>query len=121
MDRLLRELREAGAHEPAAALADRLPAAGLFWLLLEQHGRADQFCFGREADGSPSAPWGWEDLVLRPCSSVAVEQEEPPQRQLGVRWGTGERTRRSVAPRAARPAETSSRKTSPLNSPVTGG
>ena len=61
---LLDSLREAGAHEQAAALADRLPAAGMFELFLEQKGLADQFRFGREADGTPAAPWGWEDLDL---------------------------------------------------------
>ena len=30
----------------------------------EQKGLADQFRFGREADGTPAAPWGWEDLDL---------------------------------------------------------
>ena len=60
--RLLRSLREAGAHEQAAALAARLPAAGMFELFLEREGLADQFRFGREADGTPAAPWGWEDL-----------------------------------------------------------
>jgi hypothetical protein len=59
---LLYMLREVGAGEQAAALADRLPAAGLFELFLEQKGLADQFRFGREADGTPAAPWGWEDL-----------------------------------------------------------
>jgi hypothetical protein len=59
---LLRSLREAGAHEQVAALLARLPTAGLFELFLAQQGPADQFRFGREADGSPSAPWGWEDL-----------------------------------------------------------
>ena len=44
---LLGELREAGANEQAAALAARLPAAGLFGLFLQQEGRADQFRFGR--------------------------------------------------------------------------
>ena len=61
---LLDSLREAGAHEQAAALAGRLPAAGMFELFLEQKGPADQFRFGREADGTPAAPWGWEDLDL---------------------------------------------------------
>ena len=60
--RLPDSLREAGAHEQAAALAARLPAAGMFELFLEQQGSADQFRFGREADGTPAAPWGWEDL-----------------------------------------------------------
>ena len=61
---LLDSLREAGAHEQAAALVSRLPAAGMFELFLEQKGLADQFRFGREADGTPAAPWGWEDLDL---------------------------------------------------------
>ena len=61
---LLNSLREAGAHGQAAALADRLPAAGMFELFLEQNGLADQFRFGREIDGTPATPWGWEDLDL---------------------------------------------------------
>ena len=61
---LLHILREAGAHKQAAALTDRLPAAGLFGLFLEQKGLADQFRFGQEADGTPAARWGWEDLDL---------------------------------------------------------
>jgi len=61
---LLRSLREAGAREQAATLAGRLPAAGLFRLFLERNGLADQFRFGRETDGTPAAPWGWEDLDL---------------------------------------------------------
>jgi hypothetical protein len=59
---LLGSLREAGAPEQVAALAVRLPGAGMFELFREQDGRADQFRFGREANGSPAAPWGWEDL-----------------------------------------------------------
>ncbi len=62
--RLLGALREAGADEQAAALADRLPRVGMFELFLQQNGHADQFRFGREADGSPAGPWGWEDLDL---------------------------------------------------------
>jgi hypothetical protein len=61
---LLGSLREAGAHEQAAALTARLSATGMFELFLEQKGAADQFRFGREADGTPAAPWGWEDLDL---------------------------------------------------------
>jgi hypothetical protein len=61
---LLDTLRLAGARQQAAALAERLPAAGMFELFLDWCGRADQFHFGREADGSPSAPWAWEDLDL---------------------------------------------------------
>jgi len=61
---LLVRLREAGAHEQAAVLTARLSAAGMFVLVLEQQGSADKFRFGREADGTPAAPWGWEDLDL---------------------------------------------------------
>ena len=63
--RLLDSLREAGAHDQAAALADRLSAAGMFGRFLEQNGAAGQFRFGREADGTPAAQWGWENLDLR--------------------------------------------------------
>jgi uncharacterized protein YidB (DUF937 family) len=61
---LLDSLRKAGAHEQAVTLVGRLPAIGLFRLFLEQNSLADQFCFGREADGIPATPWGWEDLDL---------------------------------------------------------
>jgi hypothetical protein len=59
---LLGRLREAGMKEQAAALADRLPGAGMFELFLKQQGGRDRFRFGREADGSPAGPWGWDDL-----------------------------------------------------------
>jgi hypothetical protein len=62
---LLGSLRAAEAHQQATALVGRLPAAGMFDLFLEQNSLADQFRFGREADGSPAAPWSWEDLDLR--------------------------------------------------------
>ena len=61
---LVVRLREAGEHEQAAVLAARLSAAGMFMPVLEQQGSADKFRFGREADGTPAAPWGWEDLDL---------------------------------------------------------
>ena len=59
---LLDSLREAGAQEQVSALASRLPGAGMFELFLQQQGRQDRFRLGREADGSPSEPWGWDDL-----------------------------------------------------------
>ena len=77
---LLDALRRAGADEQAAALTGRLPTAGMFGIFLKQEGLADKFRFGREADGSPTAPWDWEDLDLclfpdrgdreRPCPSA---------------------------------------------------
>ena len=62
---LLGSLREAGAEQQAAALAERLPGAGLFELFHEQEDRQDRFRFGREADGSPAGPWEWEGLERR--------------------------------------------------------
>jgi hypothetical protein len=59
---LLDSLRAAGAGEQAAALAGRLPAAGMFELFLEQEDCADQFRFGWEPGASPAAPWDWDDL-----------------------------------------------------------
>jgi uncharacterized protein YidB (DUF937 family) len=61
---LLNRLREAGAHQQATALIARLPALGMFDRFLEQQRPVNQFRFGREADGTPAAPWGWEDLDL---------------------------------------------------------
>jgi hypothetical protein len=57
---LLDRLRAAGEREPAIALAERLPGAGMFEIFRKQ--QEDRFRFGREADGSPAGPWGWEDL-----------------------------------------------------------
>jgi hypothetical protein len=65
--RLLDILRLADAHEQAAALRDRLPGVGMFVLFLGREGRADQFRFGREPDGTPAAPWDWDDLDLSPA------------------------------------------------------
>ena len=59
---LLDRLREAGAQEQVTTLAERLPGAGMFNLFREQKDHQDRFRFGREADGSPAEPWGWEDL-----------------------------------------------------------
>jgi hypothetical protein len=59
---LLRELSEAGAAGQAAALIERLPAVGQFELFCSHEGHAEQFRFGREADGRPAKPWGWTDL-----------------------------------------------------------
>ena len=61
---LLDELWPMGAREQADALTDRLPGAGMFELFRVQGDRRDRFRFGREADGTPAAPWGWEDLDL---------------------------------------------------------
>ena len=57
--KLLEALRKAGAHDQAAALAARLPSAGL---LLLNNADESIFRFGRDPDGSPARPWGWDDL-----------------------------------------------------------
>ena len=87
--RLLDGLREAGADDQAAALADRLPAVGRFGLFLEQEGRADQFRFGREPDGTPAAAWDWDDLDLPPTPQPRRSRKgrvrHPPGCPLGDR------------------------------------
>jgi hypothetical protein len=61
---LLEGLQEAGAREHAAALAERLPGAGMFYLFLDQEDHRSRFRFGRETDGRPAEPWDWDDLDL---------------------------------------------------------
>ena len=81
---LLEFLREAGADEQAAALVDRLPAVGLFELFLKQNGLVDQFRFGREADGTPAAPWSWLDLDLSLVPQTTREGKTAAGRLLRV-------------------------------------
>ncbi len=79
-------LRAAGAREQAAALAVRLPAVGMFGLFLEQEGRADQFRFGREPDGTPAALWDWETWTYHwPLSRGGAEERECSVRGVSVR------------------------------------
>ncbi|MDN3354924.1 hypothetical protein [Actinomadura sp. DC4] len=60
--RLLRRLAKAGANDQVAALLERLPAAGRFYDFVEVVEDPERFRFGRERDGTPAAPWGWDDL-----------------------------------------------------------
>jgi hypothetical protein len=55
-------LKDISADGLAADLVDRLPAGGQFRTFLEQDDNAMRYRFGREPDGTPTAPWGWEDL-----------------------------------------------------------
>ena len=71
------------AREHATTLTGRLPAAGIFGLFLEQHGRADQVRFGREAE----CAMGLGRPGLMACSSVTEEHEEPPQRLFDLACG----------------------------------
>ena len=89
---LLGSLREAGAHEQAAALADRLPTAGMFWLFLMQKGLADEFRFGREADGTPAGPWGWEDLDLWLVPRPRGQATPGRSTERGAPWGSASQT-----------------------------
>jgi hypothetical protein len=66
---LLSALREAGAEQQARTLVDRLPAEGLFDLFAKQPGHMERYRLGREPDGSPAPPWGWEDLGLPRATS----------------------------------------------------
>ncbi|WP_331751748.1 hypothetical protein OG713_45420 (plasmid) [Streptomyces sp. NBC_00723] len=55
-------MRRVEAHNQATALTERLPAAGLFAMYIQIGDFGERFKFGREPDGSPAAPWTWEDL-----------------------------------------------------------
>jgi len=66
----------------------------MFELFLEQKGAADQFRFGREADGTPAAPWGWEDLEVWGTShSQFLQPENEPSH--GHESRTGRRAARA--------------------------
>ena len=62
VDMLLGSLREAGDQDQVALLVDRLPGEGLFELFSGQGNNQALYQFGRNADGSPAEPWGWEGL-----------------------------------------------------------
>ena len=49
----------------------------MFELFLEQESLADRVPFGREADGTPAAPWGWEDLDLWLVPQIAGAVRRP--------------------------------------------
>ena len=59
---LLAVLRALGEHEQVQTLVDRLPAEGHCALFLDQGDNRTRYRFGRDPDGSPAAPWTWEDL-----------------------------------------------------------
>ncbi len=59
---LLGTLRETEEEDQAEVIVSRLPSAGLFHLFLEQQGDPIMSRFGREPDGNPAKPWGWENL-----------------------------------------------------------
>ncbi|MGW2374690.1 hypothetical protein [Kitasatospora sp. NPDC001683] len=59
---LLNTLQWIDAHEQAAALVARLPAAGMIDQFMEFGDNRSRFRFGREPDGSAAPPWTWDDL-----------------------------------------------------------
>lgn len=59
---LLRRLQEVGAPDQATRLADRLPGEGQFDVFCAQGNNQALYRFGRDPDGSPARPWGWDDL-----------------------------------------------------------
>jgi uncharacterized protein YidB (DUF937 family) len=59
---LLRVLQEIGATGQFHALAERLPAEGLFDLFCEATNTRESYIFGREPDGEPACAWHWDDL-----------------------------------------------------------
>lgn len=62
VDVLLDALENVGAQEQASDLLDKLPGEGLFPSFRAYANHRTVFRFGREADGSPSPTWGWDDL-----------------------------------------------------------
>jgi hypothetical protein len=61
---LLTALRDVGAEAEAATLMNRLPAEGYFESFLVEGDNKVVYRFGREPEGTPVEPWGWENLDL---------------------------------------------------------
>lgn len=59
---LIEQLTDVGAVGHADALANLLPALGMFDVFLNHRDHSRRFQFGRESDGSPAASWSWNDL-----------------------------------------------------------
>ena len=59
---LLKALYAVGAYEQAEVFIERLPGEGMFSLVCMQEGYRERFWYGREVDGRPAKPWGWDDL-----------------------------------------------------------
>jgi hypothetical protein len=68
---LLFALQRAGTRAWVSEVIERLPAVGMFRLLvvqeplfneLKQEAFGEKFPFGREADGRPAGRWDWTDL-----------------------------------------------------------
>ncbi|MEV6641104.1 hypothetical protein [Amycolatopsis sp. NPDC051371] len=59
---LVRALETVEAVEERAALMNLFPAVGAFSWFKQWDDHADRFRFGREPDGRPTSPWGWDDL-----------------------------------------------------------
>jgi hypothetical protein len=62
VETLIDKMRQFGAPEHAAELIDHLPGLGHFALFTARHDSKARFRFGREPDGRPSEPWGWEGV-----------------------------------------------------------
>ena len=65
---LLRALRHVGAEADATTLINRLPGEECFDHFLVEGDNKVAYRFGREPDGTPTHPWGWEDLDLSGCT-----------------------------------------------------
>ncbi|MFC9976716.1 hypothetical protein ACFVH6_38035 [Spirillospora sp. NPDC127200] len=59
---LLRHLHELGAEQQAAVLRARSSAASRSTTILGVVDGGERFQFGREPDGTPAEPRGWDDL-----------------------------------------------------------
>lgn len=76
---LLNALRDVGAEAEAATLVNRLPAEECFEGFLVEGDNKVVYQFGREPDGTPTDPWGWEDLNLsgRTRNSPTIVRARP--------------------------------------------
>jgi hypothetical protein len=57
----------------------------MFGSLLKEGGSADRFRFGRDADGTPAASLGWEDLDLEFVHQLRGQSAQTPHLLTSLR------------------------------------
>lgn len=88
---IIDDLLEALRHTPAQAeqLAGRMPVAGLFGMWRHRLDDPETFRYGREPDGHPASPWGWDDLAGDDTPAAHRRSQRLTNRMGGIAGSAG--------------------------------